>query len=93
MAQMRELSGRPAVAKSIVLWKMDKEGAIAMRGGTGVAVGVAGKLEFDASVHEEGTQVIEQLKHTNSRTEEMARRERTFATLAKDQVQFPPPAQ
>lgn len=35
-------------------------------------VGVTGKLEFDASVHEEATQVIEQLKHTNSRADEMA---------------------
>lgn len=35
-------------------------------------VGVTGRLEFDASVHEEATQVIEQLKHTNSRANEMA---------------------
>lgn len=56
-------------------------------------VGIPGKLEFDASVHEEATQVIEQLKHTNSMANGMAQRERTFAALAKDQVQFPPPAQ
>lgn len=56
-------------------------------------VGIPGKLEFDASVYEEATRVIEQLKHTNSRTYEMAQREKTFAALAKDQVQFPPPAQ
>lgn len=56
-------------------------------------VGITGKLEFDASVHEEATRVIEQLKHTNSRADGMAQRERTFAALAKDQVQFPPPAQ
>lgn len=35
-------------------------------------VGVTGKLEFDASDQEEATQVIEQLKHTNSRADEMA---------------------
>lgn len=55
--------------------------------------GVTGRLEFDASVHEEATQVTEQLEHTNSRADEMAQRERTFAALAKDQVQFRPPAQ
>lgn len=78
---------------STVLWKKDKEGAIAMRGGTGVAVGVTGGLEFDASVHEEATHVIEQLKNTYSRAEEMAQQERAFAALGKDQVQFLPPAQ
>lgn len=39
MAQTRESSGRLAVAKSTVLWKKNKEGAIAMQGGTGVAGG------------------------------------------------------
>lgn len=94
MMRMRKSSGRPAVAQSTVLWKKDKERAIAMWGGTGVVGGgVTGRLEFDAFVHEEATQVTEQLKHTNSRADKMAQRERTFTALAKDQVQFPPPAQ
>lgn len=41
-------------------------------------VGVTGRMEFDASVHEEATQVTEQLKHTNSRREEMAQWEKNI---------------
>lgn len=39
MARMRESGRGPAVDKSPVLWKKDKEGATAMLGGTGVAGG------------------------------------------------------